>query len=67
MYKWVGRVGIVTGASSAVGMAICRELVEHGMTIIALARESGIVKLDVRRIMNFLFLDDKKRSNENRI
>lgn len=80
MYKWFGRVGIVTGswvekyenhrreegvrtvikilkffsfdtmcigASSPVGMSICKELVEHGMIVCALARPKGIIKLEV--------------------
>lgn len=36
------------GASSAVGMAICENLVENGMTVCALARAKGKKRLDVR-------------------
>lgn len=35
------------GASSPVGMSICKELVEHGMIVCALARPKGIIKLEV--------------------
>jgi NAD(P)-dependent dehydrogenase (short-subunit alcohol dehydrogenase family) len=47
MYKWNGRVAIVTGASTPIGLSICKALVAHGLTVCAIAKKTGIVKLDV--------------------
>ena len=56
MYKWVGRVALVTGASNSIGLAICKSLVQHGMTVCAIAKKSGVAKLDVRTIILKIFL-----------
>lgn len=53
MYKWFGRVALVTGASTSVGLSICENLVQHGMTVCALAKKSGVAKLDVNICVNF--------------
>ncbi|CAL4124248.1 unnamed protein product [Meganyctiphanes norvegica] len=44
MNRWNGRVALVTGASSGIGAAICRQLVEHGMTVIGAARSHSKVQ-----------------------
>ncbi len=38
MGKWIGRVAVVTGASSGIGLAVATALVEHGMKVIGAAR-----------------------------
>lgn len=54
MYKWNGRVAIITGASTAIGQSIVRTLVENGLTVCAIAKSSGVAKLDVSSVLKML-------------
>jgi NADP+-dependent farnesol dehydrogenase len=38
MEKWTGKVAVVTGASAAIGAAVCKDLVEAGMIVCGLSK-----------------------------
>lgn len=52
MQRWVGRVALVTGASSGIGVGICKRLVEGGMKVVGAARR--VDRIEVRKFMIFM-------------
>lgn len=47
MERWEGRVAVVVDfAGSPTGVAICRDLVEHGLIVIGLTKRDGMRGLE---------------------
>jgi NADPH:quinone reductase-like Zn-dependent oxidoreductase len=45
MDKWIGRVAIVTGASSGIGAALCVRLANKGMKVVGAARRQDKIQV----------------------
>lgn len=48
MERWIGRVALVTGASSGLGEEIARRLAECGMKVIGCARNVEKIRVCLR-------------------
>lgn len=55
MEQWEGRVAVVCDfAGSTTGLAICKDLVEHGLTVCGLTNHDGIRAVDASFQLNYI-------------
>ncbi|KAJ3651614.1 hypothetical protein Zmor_017643 [Zophobas morio] len=50
MDKWMGKIAIITGASSGIGAAIADALVEEGLTVVGVARRSERIEKRAKQL-----------------
>ena len=51
MDQWTGKVALVTGASSGIGAAIARSLVENGMKVIGCSRNTTAIEVGTQLLI----------------
>ncbi|CAH0763091.1 unnamed protein product [Bemisia tabaci] len=47
MDRWMGKIAVVTGASSGIGLATAKAFIRHGMTVVGLARRHEKMKTEM--------------------
>ncbi|XP_023213319.1 dehydrogenase/reductase SDR family member 11-like, partial [Centruroides sculpturatus] len=53
MDRWVGKVALVTGASTGIGASICKGLVRNGMKVVGCARNVDAIKKIAEELGSF--------------
>ncbi|KAJ4445490.1 Farnesol dehydrogenase [Periplaneta americana] len=54
MQRWAGRVAMVTGASSGIGAAITKELVNKGLRVVGMARRIDNIEVSLSHFLQCL-------------
>ncbi len=45
MERWIGKVALVTGASAGIGYAVAKTLVQNGMKVLGIARNTDKIQV----------------------
>ena len=52
MERWIGKVAVVTGASSGIGAAVATQLVKSGLTVIGCSRNTAKIEVKIMLQVN---------------
>ena len=47
MERWIGKIAVVTGASSGIGAAVATQLVKSGLTVIGCSRNTAKIEVKI--------------------
>ncbi|OXU31182.1 hypothetical protein TSAR_009424 [Trichomalopsis sarcophagae] len=50
MNRWKGKVAVVTGASSGIGLALSKSLIQEGMIVVGLARRKELMESRMKNV-----------------
>lgn len=49
MDRWIDKIAVVTGASSGIGAAVCKDLANAGVIVIGLARRVDLIEVSKKK------------------